>query len=158
MITIATTRFNNETYNQNKRWRKNNAFNGSIYGTPLMIKDNIPLNRNVFILEMHNDVNEIKAIGFIKNKIIFDKKYKIYDWGNYNRYIYRGKYRIKKSNLLKDELFILKILEKLVFKGSRHLKRGQGITQMPLWIINNKHINFINEIKKMFINRNYYID
>lgn len=157
MITIATTRFNKDTWIQNKRWRENNNFKGCIYGTPLMIRDNIPLGRNVFILEMHNDENEIKSIGFIKNRVIFDKKYKIYNWGNYNRYIYKGKYRINKTELTPDELFTLKILEKLVFKGSRHLKRGQGITQLPMWIIKNKIINFTNKLKNMFIDRNYII-
>jgi hypothetical protein len=157
MITIATTRFNKDTWIQNKRWRENNNFKGCIYGTPLMIRDNIPPDRNIFILEMHNDKNEIKAIGFIKNRIVFDKKYKIYDWGNYNRYIYKGKYRIKKNKLNNEELFTLKILEKLVFKGSRHLKRGQGITQLPEWILKNKIINFTNKLKNMFIDRNYII-
>lgn len=157
MFTIATTRFNNETYNQNKRWRENNNYKGCIYGTPLMIRNNIPQDRNIFILEMNNDKNEIKAIGFIKNRLIFDKKYKIYNWGNYNRYIYKGKYRIKKKELNNDDLFTLKILEKLVFKGSRHLKRGQGITQLPDWIVKNKNINFTNKLLNMFINRNYII-
>ena len=157
MFTVATTRFNEDTYKQNKRWRENNNYKGCIYGTPLMIKENIPHDRHLFILEMHNDKNEIKAIGFIKNRVIFDKKYKIYDWGNYNRYIYKGKYRIKKHELTNEELFTLKILEKLVFKGSRHLKRGQGITQLPDWILKNNIINFINKLYKIFINRNYII-
>jgi len=157
MITIATTRFNKDTWNQNERWRENNNFKGCIYGTPLMICENIPSESNVIILEMHNDENEIKAIGFIKNRVIFDKKYKIYNWGNYNRYIYKSNYRINKTELTQDELFTLKILEKLVFKGSRHLKRGQGITQLPMWIIKNKIINFTNKLKNMFIDRYYII-
>ncbi len=81
------------------------------------------------------------------------KKYKIYNWGNYNRFIYKGKYRIDRSVLTKNELKIIQILEILIFKGSRHLKRGHGIIFMPNWIINNKTINFNIKIKKMFINR-----
>ena len=157
MISIATTRFNKDTWEQNTRWRTNNDYKGCIYGVPLYIKENIPFDSKVLILEMHNDENEIKAIGFIKNKIVFDKKYKIYSWGNYNRYIYKGKYRIEKNNLSKEELFTIKILEKLVFKGSRHLKRGQGITQLPPWIHKNKVMNFEKLLKKMFIDRNLSI-
>jgi hypothetical protein len=155
MFTIATTRFNTDTWNQNQRWKENNNHTGCIYGTPLMIKDNIPFDRKILIIEMHNDENEIKSIGFIKNKIYFDKKYNIYKWGNYNRFTYKGKYIIYKYEMNNEELLIIKILEKLVFKGSRHLKRGQGITQMPMWIINNKVLNFVKELKKMFINRKY---
>lgn len=150
---IGTTRFNEETWNSNKKWRENNNFNGCIYGSPNLIKNDIPIDSIIFVIEMNNDKNMIMGIGLIKNKIVKNKKYKIYNWGNYNRFIYKGKYRIDRNILTKNELKIIQILEILIFKGSKHLKRGQGIIFMPDWIINNKTINFNNLIKKMFINR-----
>ena len=48
---------------------------------------------------------------------------------------------------------MLKILDMLCFKGSRHLKRGSGITSLPWWIVQNKHIDFVGELEKMFKQR-----
>jgi len=96
------------------------------------------------------------GIGLFKNKI-YRKRIKIYDWGNYNRYIYKGKYRLDKKELTEEEAKIIRVLEILLFKGSRHFKRGQGITVLPDWITRNKYINFIKEIKIMFKKRDMKI-
>ena len=153
MYTIATTRFNTKTWNENKRWREINNWKGCIYGTPTQMSEKIVPLTPVFILEMHNDINKIKGIGLIRNAVVINKYHKIYSDGNYNRYAYKSKYRIDRSLLDPEEKKIIKILDILVFKGSRHLKRGQGITSVPGWLANNKHINFSNELKNMFIKR-----
>ena len=44
----------------------------------------------------------------------------------------------------------MSIFDTLVFKGERHLKRGQGIIAVSPWIKNNKHINFVKFFKTMF--------
>lgn len=148
---IATTRFNNESFIENERWRERNNFTGCIYGTPIKIKENVVPNSTIFVIEMNNDENKIMGIGLIKNALHMPNK-RIYSAGNYNRYTYKGKYRINRINLSLNEEYekVIKIMEELLFKGSRHMKRGQGITIVPDWISNNKHINFKKYFNKMF--------
>ena len=153
MLYIATTRFNNETWGQNERWRISNEWEGCIYGTPMKMKEDIPIGSAVIIIEMNNEQNKIMGIGLVENKLSLDKRYNIYDWGNYNRYTYKGKHRIDIEDINANESLIIRVLELLVFKGYRHLKRGQGITSLPQWIMKNKQINFKKEIASMFTKR-----
>ena len=153
MIYIATTRFNNETFGQNERWRTNNDCEGCIYGTPMKMKEDIPIGMPVLILEMNNDKNLIEGVGLVSNNLALDKQYRIYNWGNYNRFTYKGEHRIPRDQLTSKELVVFKVLDMLVFKGQRHLKRGQGITSLPQWILLNKQIDFRKEIAKMFTDR-----
>lgn len=153
MYTIATTRFNTKTWDENERWRDVNKWEGCVYGTPTKISENVTPLIPLFILEMHNDINKIKGIGLIKNAVVINKYHKIYSDGNYNRYTYRSKYRIDRNTLDLEEKKIIRMLDILVFKGSRHLKRGHGITSVPGWLANNKHINFSNKLKQMFVKR-----
>lgn len=153
MTFLTCTRFNTDTLAQNERWRDKNKWVGCIYGTPKLMRESIPIGARVIVLEMHNDLNKLIGIGLIKNRLSFDKKYKIYDWGNYNRYTYKGCYRIDRADLSKKEEVLFYILDALMFKGKTHLKRAQGITLMPDIFINNIHIDFINKLFKMFIRR-----
>ena len=150
---LSTTRFNHSTWEQNHRWRDTHGWEGCMYGTPTRIKDSIPIGAILFILEMHNDVNEIQGIGLIVNHVDARKVYTIYDHGNYNRYLYHSPYRIDRTSLTQEELKVLTILDTLVFKGSTHLKRGYGITSVPSWIYTNPHISFQKKIMTMFKKR-----
>ena len=96
-LTIATTRFNNETWEQNLTWRRRNEWDGCIYGSPMEMKEDIYKGALVIILEMNNDVNKIMGLGLVKNSVATDKYYKIYKWGNYNRYTYKSEYRIDRD-------------------------------------------------------------
>lgn len=162
MYEIATTRFNNNTWLENVSWRERNNWNGCIYGIPKQISENFSPNIQMFILEMNNDKNKIKGVGLIKNRIVINKKhdnnhkkyYKIYNERNYNRYIYKSKFRIDRKEMTLEEKKVLRILDILVFKGKTHLKRGQGIIVVPEWIKNNNVINFVKLLKNMFYNRN----
>ena len=91
-----------------------------------------------------------------KNAIVIEKPVRIYDDRNYNRYTYRSNYRIDRSIITTEEEKIFKIFDVLLFKGSRHMKRGQGITSVPLWISKNKHIDFIAFFRELFVK--YFID
>jgi hypothetical protein len=153
MYYLATTRFNTYTLEQNIKWRDKNNWTGCIYGIPMKMSETIPYGSTVFILEMNNDINKIVGIGLIKNNVYQDKHYKIYKWGNYNRYVYKSKYRIDRNSITEKEEKIINILDILLFKGSRHLKRGQGITSIPKWISENKHFDFKKYIYNMFVNR-----
>lgn len=141
MNLLAVTHFNNLTYSENTRWRKNKNYEGCIYNCPVYIKNSIPISSKMYVIEMNNETNTIIGIGLIINRVI-TKRHKIYSDNNYNRYTYRGKKRID-SNLL-DEV-TLKSLEERLFKGKRHLKRSQGIAQVPK-DVSDEYLNYIKEL------------
>lgn len=153
MITLATTRFNTQTWQEYQQWLSVNKWDGCIYGTPK--RTQAYFNSHMIILEMHNDENKVKAISFLKNQPIFDKPYRIYEDRNYNRYIYKSRYRLVidriADTLTPLEKKIIAIFNQLLFKGSRHLKRAQGITAVPAWIMNNKIIDFNTHFKHLFM-------
>jgi hypothetical protein len=131
---IGTTRFNNESWRENKRWRENNGFKGCIYNTPVHLAKHIRPESDIFVLEMNNDKpNRIMGIGLIQNHSYRQKEYAyIYSRGNYNRYTYKGSFRLDVENMTEEEKEVIKKLEDIVFKGKGHLKRGQGIIMVPL--------------------------
>ena len=94
MTELMVTRFNNLTQNQNQRWKQQNNFSGCIYNTPVYIKETIPLMITIYVIEMNNEENKIIGFGKIINKVYTDKKYRIYEEGNYNRYTYKGHHRV----------------------------------------------------------------
>ena len=162
MISLTATRFNTQTWNERDQWiRQNNYDNKCIYGSPRQTKENIK--PTIIVIEMHNDQNKIKAISLLKNKhSISDKFHQIYSDRNYNRYIYKGDYRIvidhdehdegNKTNFIFTpfEKKVLSIITQLCFKGACHLKRSQGITAIPEWIMKNKYIDFLKVFKQIF--------
>ena len=129
--TLATTRFTNETWSENVRWRSTNTAAKCIYGTPIQMSAKVPLDTNVFVLEMNNEIDQIMGIGLVKNQSIAGK-YIVYSNGNYNRYIYAGKTRIDREEMTELEKPVLQLLEELCFRGINHSKRGQGITAFPI--------------------------
>jgi len=149
---IATTRFNDDTFNQNHQYKNKINNKGCIYGSPIPIKNNIPLESYVYIIEMNNSKNKIQGIGLIINKHCLDKYYRIYQEQDYNRYIYKGNKHLDIS-VIEDEYNkkVITVLEQLLFKGERHVKRCQGISQLPKWIIQNKSkFDFIKCFNNMF--------
>jgi hypothetical protein len=76
--TIATTRFNEKTYEQNVNYKKKMGQLACLYGTPIKIKETIPLESQVYVIEMNNSTNKIEGIGLIQNRLILDKNYRIY--------------------------------------------------------------------------------
>ena len=136
-INIMVTRFNNQTWAENKAWREKNDFKGCIYNSPVSLKNNIPVMSDVYVIEMNNQENRIEGIGKIKNKIFVDRRYKIYSDNNYNRYTYKGKKRIDRESILdRESISTIEKLEQMLFKGKAHLKRGQGISKIPYLKIN----------------------
>jgi hypothetical protein len=133
---IATTRFNTQTLHENLDWRQNNEFNGCIYNTPIKLSPNMPKHSIIFILEMNNDTNKIAGIGIIKNKLDYNY-YRIYSNNNYNRFTYKSDYYMP-AHELESHTEIIQAVEKCLFTGKSHLKRGQGITSFPLKFQNNQ--------------------
>ena len=140
------TRFNNNTENENSRWRDKYDFVGCVYNSPVHIKDSVPLMVQLIIIEMNNDKNKIVGFGKIKNKVYTDRTYRIYQERNYNRYTYRGAKRIYIENINnKDIQEKIQKLEERLFKGKSHLKRGQGITQVSD-VIAREYLKIIEEL------------
>jgi hypothetical protein len=153
-VILTTTRFNNETWEQNAEYRNKFPELGCVYGTPEPLSSKISRDKIVFVLEMNNEKNKIMGIGMIRN-ITHVKKHRVYENDDYNRYSYIGKYRIDRENVTKDEEDIMKVFDVLCFTGSRHQKRLKGIKRFPLDMLYNcnKILNLTEFIGKMFKTR-----
>jgi len=127
MFYLACTRFNNTTYKENIDYRM--KYNESvIYGPAYKIRDIYPPGALIFVAEMNNETNKIQGIGLIKNSLVSDKRHKVYENGEYNRYIYRGNYWISREDLLILDSEIIEIFDNILFKGKSHMKFRTGIT------------------------------
>ncbi len=156
---FMVTRYNNETWGQLLTYRENQIESGGmglhdcIYCAPIRVKESIPVNELMIVFEMNNDTNEVMGLGLVKNYVYADKKYPIYKDKNYHRYIYKGKYRIKREDMKEKEEIYMKIFDLLLFKGKTHLKRGQGLSEIPEKLYGNIKIGkdpIINLIREMF--------
>ena len=127
---IGTTRFNEKTAIENKKWRDKRKWNGCIYGVPKRICKTIPNSIQIIVIEMLNQQPGGKILGFglIKNYLRADTIAHIYGDKNYNRHIYNSDYRLDINEIPKKYEETIKFLESILFYGSGHMKRGQGIT------------------------------
>lgn len=153
MIKIVSTRFNDNTWQENLDFRKKNNMK-CIYGTPLELPPHICLDCNVFVVEMNNSINKITGIGLIRNKRFLDKPYKIYQEGNYNRCIYKGDYYLSRENLLLLNEQLVRIFDYILFKEKTHLKRGSGFTSIPEKLLNHsicENLNVKRILRDLFV-------
>ena len=127
MFYIACTRFNNSTYKENIAYREKHNEN-VIYGAALKIRNIYSIGSLMFVAEMNNETNKIEGVGLIKNQLVLDKRYKIYENNEYNSYIYRGKYWLSREQLAKLDEEIIEIFDNILFKGKSHLKCRTGIS------------------------------
>ena len=126
MFYLACISFNNKTYDENICYR-NTCNNKVIYGSMLKIREIYPKESLIFIAEMNNNENKIEGIGLIKNVLVYNKRHKIHENTECNRYIYRGKYWLSRRQLLQVDFEILNIFDDILFKGKSHLKNRIGI-------------------------------
>ena len=129
-IPLITTRFSDETFEQNKAYREKHNI-GCIYGPSRHMPAKISADSLVFVIEMNNTQDRIEGIGLIRNRIRFDKQYHVYNDGNYNRYAYTSQFRLDRATLQAQKPIIVDLLDLLLFKGKTHLKRGCGFTTIP---------------------------
>jgi hypothetical protein len=148
---LMTSRFNNQTAQENKRWREKSWPEGCVYCTPSKISDDIPIQAKLMVLEMNNDTNQIMGVGLCINKS-FVERYAVYQEGNYNRYNYIGKYRIARETLDPTEEAVFKALDILCFTGNEHMKRGHGLKKFPIKLLYNCRsvLNIPEFIENMF--------
>ena len=119
---IATTRFNDKTWNENSNYLTQHPAMGCIYGTCEQISTQIHQEGVLFVLEMNNEQNKIMGIGMVRNHPI-TRKHRIYSNEEYNRYAYIGRHRIDRSEMSEEEEIIMQTFDILCFKGARHLKK-----------------------------------
>ena len=131
MSRIMLTRFNNKTWDELLSYKEKHNVKGVIYGVPLRIAETVPIKDNVIIMEANIEVNKIMGISIIHNFVMMDKRYRIYGDNNYNRYVYKGKRYIPRVDFTREEMVLIEKMEKILFKGKGHLKRGQGIQHLP---------------------------
>ena len=131
MIQIGTVRFNSDTWEENKRWRETNNWKGCIYGLDKQIPEKVPYGTSVHIIEMNNSTNQIMGIGKIKYIFLSENRTKIYNNENYNRFVYKSHCRIDRDELMNNHSDIVESIETILFKGSRHFKRGHGVIMIP---------------------------
>ena len=151
MISLVSTRFDNNTWNENVEYRRINNITGCRYGVPYMMSPKIELDSIVFIIEMNNSINKIEGIGLIKNKATLDKSYNVYEDRNFNRYSYQGNYRINRDQLEEFNPTLVESLDQVLFKGKTHLKRGIGFTKVPDKLFTHekcKGLKIKNDIKE----------
>lgn len=147
---ICVTRLSNTTYNENEVWKDNHGFTFKkrFYNTSIKIKDNIPLNSEIIIIEMNVTTNKIIAFGLIKN-ISQQWRYNIYSDDYYNRYTYITSKFMFVEEVSREYISELEEVENIVFKGKGHLKRGFGIQEFPKKKINKHFFDYIyNTIKQ----------
>ena len=147
MFYIACTRFTNATYKENIEYRETHN-EQVIYGSAFKIRHIYPIGCLIFVAEMNNETNKIEGIGLIKNSLVSDKRYKIYENSDYNRYIYRGNYWINRDQLSILNQEILEIFDTILFKGKSHLKFRSGITFLTEKL-------FVHWIYELHILKNY---
>lgn len=128
---IGTTRFNNKTWSENVKWREKHQHKGCVYALKKRIVQSVPKNAIIVVLEMNNDTNKIMGIGIIKNKRDMTQNIKIY-YNNdiyYNKFVYHSNMRMDRNQI--PYMKMIEVFEDLVFRGSKHIKRGLGITIFP---------------------------
>lgn len=168
MYTIVTTRFTDNTWESNRKYKHKHNIIGCIYGSPQEMSPKILIDSIVFVVEMNNDSNMIEGIGLVRNRAYMDKHYNIYTEGNYNRFVYKSNYRIDRTKLLEYNHVMVKILDYILFREKSHLKRGSGFTTItPKFLASKKaeickkiHLNnIINSIilyfKKEYSDKEY---
>ncbi len=132
---VVTTRFSAETFAENELFRTNHLDIKCIYGSSSQMSSSIPNGAPVFVIEMNNTLNRIEGVGLIKNEYCTNKYIRIYETGNYNRYVFTGKYRLSRDEL--DPILVTK-LDLLLFYGKSHMKRGSGLLQVPAKLLKHE--------------------
>lgn len=154
MFYLASTRFNQSTWNENTKYRREYLHKGGIYGVSIKINEKYPLKSIMFVIEMNNEINNICGIGIIRNSLMLDKKYRIYEENNYNRFIYGGDFWMSREEIQEYDPALVGVLENILFKGKGHLKRQSGISVISSksflnWKYDEKEIK--ESIKNLFV-------
>lgn len=153
MFSLVTGRFNNETLDANYTYRKKRGFT-CMYCVPCELSPKILYNTPVFVIEMNNETNKIEGVGLIKNRPSTTRYYKVHQDGNTNRFTYIGNYFVERDVIDDYNPLLVYVLDKILFKGYTHSKRGSGLTLIPEKVLKLdicEGIDIKKEIKNIFI-------
>jgi len=126
---MLTTRFTTETFQENKRYRDTHNI-PCIYSSSLPISDKLPY-QDYYVLEMNNSTNRIMGIGKISKTL--QPIACIYSYKYYNRYTYKGTYAPIFEEMEQEHKDIITRIERKIFYGKGHLKRGSSFTSFPVY-------------------------
>ena len=146
MYGVLLSRFTDKTLAENRQWKESNNTQ-CVYGSTRAISDNLPL-MQYFVIEMNVSTNKIAGIGIIRNKLA--PRVRIYSNPYFNRYIYIGKHFIPVEELERDNAELLKEIEKILFYGKGHLKRG-GMTLFPPKLLKQTYLDWLLRISNHII-------
>ena len=128
-VSMLTTRFTTETFQENKRYRDTHNI-PCIYSSSLPISDKLPY-QDYYVLEMNNSTNHIIGIGKISKTL--QPTAQIYSYKYYNRYTYKGTMYAEINDLPEKYQAIITAVERKIFYGRGHLKRGSSFTSFPVY-------------------------
>lgn len=143
---LASTRFSNETWYENKQYRRKINHKGCLYGSPCEIRQ-IPYDFITYVIEMNNSLNKIEGIGIVNNRPLLHKYYHIHNDQNYNRYVYKGNYRLDREQIYSLSPKLVESIEYILFREKNHMKRSTGFTIVTQKYIKNKNHEKINKLK-----------
>ena len=146
MYGVLLSRFTDKTLAENRQWKEANN-KQCVYGSTRAISDNLPL-MQYFVIEMNVSTNKIAGIGIIRNKLA--PRVRIYSNPYFNRYIYIGKHFIPVEELERDDAELLQEIEKILFYGKGHLKRG-GMTLFPPKLLKQTYLDWLLRISNHII-------
>jgi hypothetical protein len=146
MYGVLLSRFTDKTLAENRQWKEANN-KQCVYGSTRAISDNLPL-MQYFVIEMNVSTNKIAGIGIIRNKLA--PRVRIYSNPYFNRYIYIGKHFIPVEELERDNVELLQEIEKILFYGKGHLKRG-GMTLFPPKLLKQTYLDWLLRISNHII-------
>ena len=133
--TLMTTRFSEYTWQQNQQFREKNPAVGCLYGSSIPNSGDIAQESVLFVLEMNNTTNRIMGVGLVRNRPVSGKYVAYADNMNVNRYLYIGQVRVDRSEMTEEEEEVMRFFDIICFTGSRHMKRGNGMTRFPIDIL-----------------------
>lgn len=152
---VVTTRFNDDTYCENRLFCKKMQC-ACIYTAPNEMPSHIHHKNYVFVIEMNNSTNTICGIGMIENKQCQSSEFSnIYQNSCSRQFVYIGRQQLARDVLVKENADLIHTLETLLFKGKTHSKRGRGFTSIPPSLLNKtKYVNAATvgtAIKRIFL-------
>lgn len=163
MSNLVVSRFSEKTLQENKRFRDRTGL-GCLYGTPLTMNQ-FNVGEVVFVVEMNLNANRVEGVGLVLNIVKTGPQYDMHEDYNYNRYVYCGKYRLDRKDMdtlevsttSKDDSqsqpLVLEVLDKALFKGKSHMKRGVYLSRITDKLISRWESTTSKKIQESIFNR-----
>jgi hypothetical protein len=128
---IGVAIFNNKTYEENVKWRREHPTISCVYGLCKPLSKSFNQGSTIFVLEMNNDENKIMGVGLILNVSDYST-FKLYKKREYsNLYIHSSRFHVTREEMLrKDKHNVIEYLENKLFHGCHNFKRLTGIVNL----------------------------